>query len=72
MKPSTASWYCAKRAAIPRSAVVVPVSRKLDLIAPYWAEVSLRVAERVLHDYAGLGPPSWLDAEYFRKSVMGI
>ena len=45
---------------------------KLDLIAPYWAEVSLRVAERVLHDYVGLAPPSWLDAEYFRKSVMRI
>lgn len=44
----------------------------VDLIAPYWAEVSLRVAERVLHDHVGLGPPAWLDAEYFRKSVMGI
>ena len=44
----------------------------VDLIAPYWAEVSLRVAERVLHDHVGLSPPAWLDAEYFRKSVMGI
>ena len=31
---------------------------------PYWAEVSLRVAERVLHDHLGLQPPAWLDAKY--------
>jgi hypothetical protein len=44
----------------------------VDLIAPYWAEVSLRVAERILHDHAGLPPPPWLNATYFKKSVLGI
>ena len=45
---------------------------EVDLIAPYWAEVSLRVAERVLHDHVGLPQPGWLDARYFRRSVLGI
>jgi len=44
----------------------------VDLIAPYWAEVSLRVAERVLHDQLGLARPAWLNAAYYRKSVLGI
>ena len=44
----------------------------VDLIAPYWAEVSLRVAERILHDNVGLPPPAWLDKQYFNKSVLGI
>ena len=44
----------------------------VDLIAPYWAEVSLRSAERALQEVLALGRPSWLDRAYFRKSVMHI
>ena len=45
---------------------------KVDLIAPYWAEVGLRVAERVLHDHMGMAKPAWLDEQYFESSVLGI
>ena len=44
----------------------------VDLIAPYWAEVSLRSAERALHDQLGLDRPTWLDTTYWEKSVLGI
>jgi hypothetical protein len=43
----------------------------LDLMPPYWAEVSLRTAERVLHDHMGLDPPSWLNKTYFQRSILG-
>ena len=45
---------------------------KLDLVAPYWAEVGLRVAERVLHDHMGMAKPAWLDEAYFESNVLGI
>ena len=44
----------------------------LDLIAPYWAEVGLRVAERALHELLGAPRPAWLDAGYYERSVLGI
>mmetsp|Transcript_79715 Transcript_79715/g.141123 ORF Transcript_79715/g.141123 Transcript_79715/m.141123 type:complete len:487 (+) Transcript_79715:62-1522(+) len=43
----------------------------IDLMPPYWAEVSLRTAERVLHDHMGLSPPRWLNSTYFHRSVLG-
>lgn len=43
----------------------------VDLMPPYWAEVSLRTAERVLHDYVGLQKPPWLNETYYRHSVLG-
>lgn len=44
---------------------------KVDLMPPYWAEVSLRTAERVLHDNFGLSRPRWLNESYFNHSVLG-
>lgn len=43
----------------------------VDLMPPYWAEVSLRTAERVLHDHMGLKRPPWLNQTYYRRSVLG-
>ena len=45
---------------------------RIDRIAPYWAEVSLRSAERALHDQVGLGRPPWLDSSYYQHSVLRI
>ena len=39
---------------------------------PYWSEVSLRVAERVLHDAVGLARPAWLNASYYEAKILGI
>jgi len=44
----------------------------VDLMPPYWAEVSLRSAERALHECLGLPKPSWLDQTYYTKSVLRI
>lgn len=43
----------------------------VDLMPPYWAEVSLRTAERVLHDHMGLQRPAWLNQTYYRHSILG-
>ena len=45
---------------------------KVDLIAPYWAEVGLRVAERVLHDHMGMAKPAWLAKAWYDANVMEV
>ena len=44
----------------------------LDVLVPYWAEVSLRSAERALHETLGLGQPPWLNRTYYEQVVLRI
>ncbi|KAJ1456435.1 hypothetical protein M885DRAFT_173478 [Pelagophyceae sp. CCMP2097] len=37
-----------------------------------WAQQSLKVAERILHDKFGAPQPSWLDGEYYETAVMAL
>ena len=61
---SSRSYSAATRKPLPGRALFVANNdwwleeASVDLIAPYWAEVSLRVAERVLHDHLQLARPN--------------
>ncbi|KAJ8600903.1 hypothetical protein CTAYLR_010430 [Chrysophaeum taylorii] len=37
-----------------------------------WAEQSLRVAERILHDHFRLPKPDWLDAHYYNTTILQL
>lgn len=42
----------------------------VDVMPPYWAEVSLRTAERILGQYFSINRPGWLDSEYYLRKVL--